>query len=319
MKPFFYYRGICQLAKTLKGNERIYLGIRPYGFHAGNAATLVAYPILLCRELEKLGKLPKFTFYVFLNDWEQDSLDGPNPKLYPFNILPKFTTWQYMKDPIDTNRPIVNYWEKVIISNVELIKHYFPDVKIIAKRNSQMKDRPEMKKCVLKTIKDPEITFNILKRYTNKKFLDLPVIFSSAVCPNCHAARGKTEVLKQNNIRHHCSICGKETSGRYESFDYWLYHKPLALPRIEAFDIDLCITGSDHFEEGDYVVRKKLFEAYKIKKKPPTTLYTSSIFGEDGNVMGKSKGNARLIDLDKLLHLITVNKNKRKIVIPDRI
>lgn len=319
MKPFFYYKGVCKLSSKLKGDENIYLGIRPYGFHAGNATTMVAYPILLCRALEKLGKTPRFTFYVFLNDWEQDSLDGPNPKLYPFNILPKFTTWQYMKDPIDNNKSIVDYWETVIINNVKIIKHYFPEVKIVSCRNSQMKNKPEMKKCVLTTIENPNIMFTILKENTNKQILDSPISFSSAVCLFCHAARGETKVVDSETILHKCSICGKESSGKYRDFDYWLYHKPLALPRIEAFDIDLCITGSDHYEMGDFIVRKKLFKAYGIDRPLPTTLYTQSIFGTDGNVMGKSKGNAKLIDLDKLLNLILTNKGKGRIVIPDKI
>ncbi len=319
MKPFFYYEGVRKLASILKGNERIYLGIRPYGFHAGNAATMVAYPILLCRKLEKLGKTPKFTFYVFLNDWEQDSLDGPNPKLYPFNILPKFTTWQYMKDPIDCNRSIVDYWETIIVNNVKIISHYFPEVKIVSQKNSQMKNKPEMRRCILKTIENPNIMFNILRENTDKKVLDLPIIFSSAVCPLCHAARGKTEVVNKRTIVHECSICGKKSSGKYKDFDYWLYHKPLALPRIEAFDVDLCITGSTHYEEGDFVVRKKLFKAYGIDKPLPMILYTQSILGTDGNIMGKSKGNAKLIDLDKLLNLITTNKRKGRIVIPSKI
>lgn len=320
MKPFFYYKGICELAKKLKGNENIYLGIRPYGFHSGNAATLVAYPILLCKEIEKNGKKARFKFYVFLNDWEQDSLDGPNPKIYPFNILPKFTTWQYMRDPINNSRFIVDYWEKIIIDNIQSIKYYYPSVKIISKRNSEMKNMPEMRKCILKTLKNPNILYTILKENTNKELLDSPIAYSSAVCPFCHAARGNTKIkYSPFKIIHKCSICGTETQGKYEDFNYWLYHKPLALPRIEAFNIDLCITGSDHYQEGDYVVREKLFKAYGLKRSQPITLYTQSVYGSDGNIMGKSKGNARLIDLDKIINLILTNKAKKKLIIPDRI
>ncbi len=320
MKPYFYYKGIKELAKILTGNENIYLGIRPYGFHAGNATTMVVYPILLCSEVEKLGKKAKFNFYVFLNDWEQDSLDGPNPRLYPFNIMPKYTTWQYMFDPIDNKKYVVDFWKKVIVNNILLIKHYYPMVKIISKKNSEMKKIPEMKKCIYQTINHPEVVTKTLKEYTNKKFLENPVIYSSAVCPNCHAARGDSKALVENNqIFHNCKNCGKKTIKKYEDFNYWLYHKPLALPRIAAYKIDLCITGSDHFDEGDFVVRQKLFEKYGFRTKMPDTLYAPSIYGTDGNVMGKSKGNARSIDLDKLINLVLVNHDKRRIVIPDKI
>jgi hypothetical protein len=319
MKPFFYQKGICELASKLRGDENVYLGIRPYGFHAGNAVTMVVYPILLCRKLEEMGKIPKFTFYVFLNDWEQDSLDGPDPKLYPFNILPKFTTWQYISDPVNNQMSIVDYWEKVIVNNVEFIRHYFPSVKVISRKNSQMKNMSEMKRCVIQTLKNPDDVLKILKENTNKKVLDLPTIFSSAVCPFCHAARGETEVLEGDKIAHRCNLCGKKSFGKYKNFDYWLYHKPLALPRIEAFNIDLCITGADHYEEGDFIVREKLFKAYGINRCSPMTLYTQLIFGTDEVVMGKSRGNAKLIDLDKLIYLVLTNKKTKKIVIPNKI
>lgn len=320
MKPYFYYKGICDLAKILTGKENIYLGIRPYGFHAGNASTMVVYPILLCRELEKLGKTPKFNFYVFINDWEQDSLEGPDIKLYPFNVLPKFTTWQYIKDPIDNNKNIVDYWETVIVNNVRMIKHYFPAVNIISSRNSELKNDPKMKECIIKTIKNPDIILNILKENTDKKILNSPVIFSSAVCRYCHAAKGDTTFNESENIiSHKCKVCGRETKGEYEKFDYWLYHKPLALPRIAIFKIDLCITGSDHFYEGDFVVREKLFNAYGINMPLPKTLYAPSIFGSNEMVMGKSKGNAKSIDLDKLINLILENKNRKRIMILNKI
>jgi hypothetical protein len=99
MKPYFLYDGIIELAQTLAGTENIYLGIRPYAFHAGNMVTMVVYPLLLCREIEKLGKEAQFNFFIFINDWEQDRLAGPDTKTYPFNIFPLNTTFQYATNP----------------------------------------------------------------------------------------------------------------------------------------------------------------------------------------------------------------------------
>ena len=56
-KPYFFYSGIKELATTLSGKENIYLGIRPYGFHAGNKIPFVIYPMLLCEEMEKYPPL----------------------------------------------------------------------------------------------------------------------------------------------------------------------------------------------------------------------------------------------------------------------
>lgn len=36
MKAYFFQNGIKQLAREITGEENIYLGIRPYGFHAGS-------------------------------------------------------------------------------------------------------------------------------------------------------------------------------------------------------------------------------------------------------------------------------------------
>ncbi|MFA6369168.1 MAG: hypothetical protein WCX20_02195 [Candidatus Shapirobacteria bacterium] len=316
MEPYFYIDGIRKLADELSGDENIYLGIRPYGFHAGNMSTLVVYPLLLCKELNKLGKVPRFNFYVFINDWEQQKLDGVDPKLYPFNILPKYTTWQFMPDPIDEKFSIVDFWEPIIINNINFISRYFPFTKVIPVRNSSMREIPIMKKCLLKTIKHPEVVLKILKDNSTKLTLD-KAIYASAVCPKCHAARGNSKVLSKSYILHNCTNCHTKTKDKYENFEYWFYHKPLALPRIAAFKIDLCITGADHYQEGDFTVRQKLMEAYKIKNVCPKTLYAPTIFGRNNFVMGKSKGNSENIGLDKLIQLIQNNPKSEIIKIPD--
>lgn len=314
MKPYFCLSGIKDLAQDLKGNENIYLGVRPYGFHAGNMSTLVAHPILLCKELLILGKIPRFNFYLFINDWEQEKLDGVDPQLYPFNILPKHTTWQFMPDPIDSNYSIVDFWEPIIKNNVQIITHYFPKTKINAVRNSSMKLFPLMKSCLLKTIKKPEIVSTALRQYTNRKILN-NAIYASAVCPECKAARGITRVANHDRIIHVCTNCQVKCSGKYEDFEYWFYHKPLALPRIGTYCIDLCITGLDHYQEGDYQVRQKLLEEYKINVAPPKTLYTPVILGRNNLTMGKSKGNAEHYSLESIIKYIIENPTAEKLKI----
>lgn len=103
MKPYFFQTGIKQLAQEITGKENIYLGIKPYGFHAGNMLPFVLYPMLLCEEVKKLGKEPEFNIFIFINDWEQDRLAGPNVKSYPFNVFPENTTFQYVSDPKNKN------------------------------------------------------------------------------------------------------------------------------------------------------------------------------------------------------------------------
>ncbi len=56
--PYVYKKGLVELVSTLNGNERIHVGIRPYGFHAGNVVALVSYPKLLCEEYKRQYKKP---------------------------------------------------------------------------------------------------------------------------------------------------------------------------------------------------------------------------------------------------------------------
>lgn len=314
MKTYFYKDGIKKLAQELSGEENIYLGIRPYGFHAGNMLPHVVYPIALGQELKKRGIEPKFNIFIFINDWEQDGLAGPDVKLYPFNIYPKNSTFQFMLDPDNSSKNIVDYWEPIIVRGVSKIKEYFPEVKIRSVRNSEMKNNPVMKKHLLYTIQNPEVIANILRKYTNKPVLDNPLCFAMAVCPNCKKVKGHSR-LEGDFVIHTCQNCGEVSKGQYSDFEYWFYHKSLALPRLEAFDIDICITGADHYNEGDYLVRESLIKNYGSKAKFPKTLYTQIVLGRDGDTMGKSRGNAEIIGLEKLFKLFEVNVNNETIQI----
>jgi len=314
MKAYFFQDGIKQLAQEVTGKENIYLGIRPYGFHAGNMLPFVLYPVLLSEELKKLGKEPKFNLIIFINDWEQDGLAGPNIKMYPFNIFPKNTTFQYVLDPENNNTNIVDYWEPIIVENVKQVQLLFPEVKVKSVRNSKLKNHPIMKKHLLFTIQNPQVVANLLRKYTNKKVLDKPLSYAMAVCPKCKKAKGKTS-YKSGKIYHSCFSCGETTFGEYQDFDYWFYHKPLALPRLEIFDIDICITGSDHYDEGDFIVRQELIKKYGSGAKFPKTLYTQIVLGRDGDTMGKSRGNAEMVSLEELTDLFNKYPNQKTIQI----
>jgi len=306
MKPYLYYDGLLSAAESLTGKENIYLGIRPYGFHAGNMMPFVVYPLLLCRQMEKLGKKIKFNFYIFINDWEQDKLDGPDPKTYIFNVYPQKTTFQFTPSSEDPTKTVVDYWEPIIYKGVSQLKKYYPDISIKVVRNSSMKNDPVMKYCLIKTIKSPELIADIFRKNTDKTVLDKPLQYAMAICPKCHWAKGQTFV-DGDNIIHQCSNCGQKSTDQYSNFEYWFYHKPLAIPRLEIYNIDLCITGADHYSEGDFIVRQKLIDYFGYKTKYPQTLYTPVVFGKNGLVMGKSKNNTGILPLDDLVKLAVNN------------
>ncbi len=315
MKEFFFYRGIKSLAKKLKGDEKICLAIRPYGFHAGNQIPLAIYPFFLCEELRKNKKEPRFIIYLVFNDWEQFKLDGPNVKEYPFNVYPKDTTLQYTQDPSNTYKNIVDYWTPIITKDVKIIEKDFPLVQVKPILYSEFKNDKRLSAVLVKTLKKPRTFFNILKKYTNKKLLPSPWKQIIAVCPKCKLTKGTTTLSRSNKLKHFCINCSNTYQGRLLDFDYWLYHTQLALPRYQILDIDLCITGADKIDESDYTVREKLAEAYGINLKMPDVLYTPLIVDKKGDRMGKSRGNHKYVKANVLRKLILIDKNRQFICI----
>ena len=315
MKPFMYNKGLKQLAREIKGDENVYLGIRPYGFHSGNMLPFVVYPRLLCEEIIKLGKIPRFKFYVFLNDWEQDKLDGPNPIDYPFNVYPANTTFQHVYITKDRKKNIVDKWEPVIMKGVKTITSLFTKTEVHFVRNSSIKSYPLMKKYLLKTLSEPEKIAKIFKKRTGKPVLDNPLEYVIAVCPKCGLVKGLTRIVEEDLLEHSCGACGAVTRGRYENFDYWFYHKPLAIPRLEIFKIDFCITGGDHFAEGDFYIRQDLIKLFDAKVKPLKVLYTPVVLGFNGERMGKSKKNDVVLSIEKLIDLVKKDSNANLIKI----
>ena len=315
MKPFMYYKGLKQLAHEVNGNENIYLGIRPYGFHSGNMLPFVVYPRLLCEEVIRLGKVPSFNFYVFINDWEQDKLDGPNPIDYPFNVYPANTTFQHVYITKDKKKNIVDKWEPVIMKGVKSITSTFKKTKVYSIRNSSIKSHPLMKKYLLKTLREPGKIAEIFRKRTGRPVLDNPLEYVIAVCPKCGLVKGQTRILYGDMLEHSCEACGIVTRRWYKNFDYWFYHKPLAIPRLEIFKIDFCITGGDHFAEGDFYIRQDLIKLFGAKIKPLKVLYTPVILGFNGERMGKSKKNDVVLPIDKLMNLVKKNSNANSIKI----
>lgn len=306
MHPYITQKGIDQLTTELSGHENIYLGIRPYGFHAGNETSFVIYPLMLCEALKKVGKEPKFNFFFFINDWEQDQLDGPQIKKYPYNVYPLKTTFQYMPDAFGCHNSIVDHWEPVIKENVLLIQKEYPRVKINLVRNSSLKKYDSLKNVLLKTIQEPKIVAGTLRLHSNKTILEQPLVYSMAVCPRCFLVKGETRIIDsaKSLVSHKCYMCGFEKQDYYDFFDYWLYHKVLALPRIEIFKIDLCITGLDHYNEGDFMIRKDLIDKFGISMPMPKMLYSPLILGADSRQMGKSRRNDIYVEVKKLLSLV---------------
>src|SRR3989344_9001098 len=188
MKPYLYYKGLIKLAEDIKGTEIVHVGIRPYGFHAGNAMALFVYPYLLCERLETLGKRPKLRFIVSINDWEQDELDGPDYRNYLFNIYPKNTSLYFTKDENGCCKSTVHHWKPIIKRNLLILKKKFPDISLKFVNNSKLIEYRFCRKLLLETIRNPNKQLAILKKYSNKRTLRKPVSYAGAICPQCKSA-----------------------------------------------------------------------------------------------------------------------------------
>ena len=305
MKPYLYLAGLRRLAKESRGDETIHLGIRPYGFHAGNAMALIVYPYLLCKFTEELGKTPRFTFIVSLNDWEQDELDGPDYRKYPFNIYPKNSSLEFTPDERPCHKSIIAHWGPVIKKNVGMMKKRFPKLTFRFIKNSHLIQYPFCRNLLLETIRHPRGQAGIFKKYSGKQVLPKPLQYAGAICPKCRSAHGKTVVVGKNihckNIHWKCSNCGATAQGKPGAFAYWWYHKPMLIARIAAFKIDVTLSGGDHFSEGDFKIRRAFLKKYAPTVKEPKMVFTPTIIALNGQKMSKSRNNAAFANVRALM------------------
>lgn len=301
MKPYLYLRGLKRLSDEIVGNEIIHIGIRPYGFHAGNAIALIVYPYLLCKILEDSGKGPKLQFVISINDWEQDALAGPDYRKYPFNIYPQNTSLQFTPDENGCCQSTVDHWQPIIEKSLSKIKNRFPKISLRFVRNSELISNQYCKDLLLATIKSPKDQLKIFEEYSGKETLETPLSYAGAICPKCRTAHGNTSVVKDDLIQWECARCGTMVKNHFEKFQYWWYHKPMLIARIKIFKIDITLSGGDHFSEGDFAIREALIKKYSPTTKRPKMLFTPTVIALNGEKMSKSRKNTAFAKIGKLI------------------
>ena len=319
MKPYLFFDGLLELVQDIKGTEVIHLGIRPYGFHAGNVMAFIVYPYLLCKYLEKLGKKAQFKFIISINDWEQDFLDGPDPREYPFNIFPKISSIYFLPDEKGCCKSAIDHWQPIIERNLLTLKNKYSNITFQFIRNSKLIRYPFCKELLQETIKNPREQFEILKANSNNKTLENPIQYAGAICPKCFKAHGKTTVVGDQIISWICGECNYSVQDNMENFQYWWYHKPMLLARMEIFQIDVTLSGGDHFSEGDFNIRKAFLKKYSPKTKEPRMLFTPTVVTLKGERMSKSRNNAEFADILKLINATDGFKEKEIMLTEDLI
>ncbi len=310
-KLYLYYSGIKEVAKKYKGSETIHLGIRPYGFHAGNVLSLIVYPYLLCEEMRKLKKEPKFNLIYSINDWEQDEMDSPNKQLHPFNLKPLNTTIQFLPYDNGTDATMAEVWSERIAELTSKLLRDFPHLNLRFIRNSWLKEIPEFQELLLETLKNPQAFAEIFGSVTKKEILANPV-YAAPVCKRCNSARNKPKLYTKKTIGFVCERCGFKQKGLLGTFNFWWYHKPLFLARMKIFKPDLALSGGDHFNEGDFEIRKRIAAKFMPGLKLPDMLFTPVLLTPEGQRMSKTAGNAAYGSVQKLIKLAR-NNNKPQI------
>lgn len=302
-KPYLYLPGLKKLAKRLTGNERIHVGIRPYGFHGGNALSLFVYPHLLCKEMRRLGKEPRFKFFISINDYEQDELDGPDYRRYPFNIYPKNTSLQFAPDESGCCSTIVDHWLPVIRKVVGSLKQEYPGLKVRFIRNSSLKNKKYFKRLLMDTLQNPLGHAEIFSTYSGKEVLDSPIQYAGVVCPECKKSHGTTTAMSSKKIRWSCATCGCQLEKLYEYYNYWWYHKAMLTARLRTFRIQVAMSGADHYNEGDYNVRRHFFRKYFKDFPEPVMLFCPVLIARNGEKMSKSRQNTEYVKMENLIKI----------------
>lgn len=301
MKPFLYLEGVRTLANQLDGTETIHMGIRPYGYHAGNTLTLEAYPRLLADAIAASGKEPRFTILLSLNDWEQDALDGPDIYKYPFDVGPRHTIIKHMR-----NGEIMAEWAPRIIKHVSALTEDYPGITVKPVYNSDLLEHPVTPGVIRRTLDSPEQIKEVLLRVSKKPTVGKHMHFCRPICPSCHSLQ--TEVVTSaDSIEVECRKCRSQDRGPYDQFDYWLYHKISFINRLAVYQPDVAISGGDHYLEADHHIRTALASEIfnDLSVTIPKMLFAPILLDANGVKMSKSRMNEQAGSFVEIYELAT--------------
>jgi lysyl-tRNA synthetase class I len=302
METYLYYPGLQKLAQTMSGTEKIHVGIRPYELHAGNILSIAVYPYLLCEAVAARGITPRFTLFVSINDWEQETLVGPDIYRYIFDTKPEHTTIKYATTPEGADA--VSHWQPKIEREVLQIKKDFPEVTIRFIRNSELRDEPPMRHVIEHTIKNRKQHKELLLQVSGQQTMGHDTYFGNALCPKCLHANTASTITPAGLLQVQCQSCSYQGKDAYSAYDFWLYHKQLFTARLAILQFDLAISGGDHYKEGDAESRYALYEL--IMGRPASRikmLFAPIMIAENGAKMSKSRKNNIYAPFDAVLKM----------------
>jgi len=218
-----------------------------------------------------------------------------------------------LPDPNGCCDSVVDHYEKIIAHEIK--NHFgkrFSTVSFQLVRNSSLINNKKFREYLYLSLIKPSLIAKIISGATREKTIPSQAKYAGAICPECKSAHGETKVLfdfenfdnvlgDDEQISFNCKSCGKSFTKKTRDFDYWIYHKPLLLPRLIIFDIDLCIRGGDHYRCGSVDVNSALLSIFEPNYKKPKTLITPVVMDCKGNKMSKSYKNTFDVETEKVI------------------
>jgi lysyl-tRNA synthetase class I len=303
--------GLEQITRELSGDETMGIGIRPFGFHAGNMTSIVAYPILLCEAMDALGKVPAFNIHCWFNDIEQYGVVGhySDPiHQNEANIYPAGRTLQFTPAPGQFPGTVVDYWAPLIKNGVMEIQKRFPSIHLTFHKTSDLRTLPTFRSAVIQAIQSRDFIADLTQEHLHKT-VHRPAEFVRAICPDCKTPVKDTQSTHEDKISIDCADCGTRVTADVADFDWWLQHRILTMPKLSVGPgFDIWMMGYDHFQEKETTVREALAEKFNITAKNYTAIHAPLILSYDGRKMGKSNHNVAYVPLEGLLDLLRKNE-----------
>lgn len=281
-----YFGGLRSVAESLKGNEVVYSGIRPYDYHAGNRIVLAVYPHLLARSLAQRGIEPRFRYVITLNDLE--------PSNYDHTFFQATGPSYQLGTQVDA---VIDKLE----GDLAHLRQEFPRIEIQYYKTSDMVGTPHFQRAVSLMMGEP---MEFLRHFLRDELLEqLPPEllamseFFGLVCPSCkapvHARQAPTLEAAT------CQGCNTPLSTR-GALHYWMYFVPLLALKLRVVQPDVALLGGDYLEPDEAALVLK--QACKLEEilefygmlgggRPLTFLIPPLLMGKDGQKMSKSLGN----------------------------
>jgi hypothetical protein len=291
-----YREGLQQVAETLKGDEVLYSGIRPYDYHAGNRIVLAVYPHLLARSVAARGVKPRFRYVITLNDLEPSAYDG-------LALRASGPSYQ-IATVVDA---IIDKLETDLVH----LRREFPDVVIEYFKSSDMVRTPHFERTTQILLQDP---MELMRLYFREEILaQMPremvagSEFFGLVCPTCKVPVPARQAPRLGDAT--CQGCGVALAAR-GAMHYWLYFIPLLALKLRVVQPDVALLGGDYLEPDEMAPLLKqpckldeILELYGMLDagRPLTFLVPPLLMGKDNQKMSKSLGNVTAYRYDEVL------------------